>query len=130
MTQERRSCEEAGSQSCRHPAAAETACRTHTYRRACCRLHEQRPDAHFVHDKENEALHQCHRSVIWAALQQSALKHASRHIDVFKSDLISEEDMEVIAELTGCTPQHRAPSCKTTPNLNRFRTASSVCNNR
>ncbi|TNM89623.1 hypothetical protein fugu_003857 [Takifugu bimaculatus] len=46
------------------------------------------------------------------------------------TDLISEEDLEVIAELTGCTPQHRAPSCKTTPNLNRFRTASSVCNNR
>uniref|UniRef100_A0A674P0J6 Eosinophil peroxidase-like n=1 Tax=Takifugu rubripes TaxID=31033 RepID=A0A674P0J6_TAKRU len=46
------------------------------------------------------------------------------------TDLISEEDLEVIAELTGCTPLHRAPSCKTTPNLNRFRTASSVCNNR
>lgn len=65
MTQERRPCEAAGSQSCRHPAAAETACRTRTCRRACCRLHEQRPDAHFLYVKEKEALHQCHRSVIW-----------------------------------------------------------------
>lgn len=64
------------------------------------------------------------------AFQQIALKHSSRHIGVFKSDLISEEDMEVIAKLTGCTPQHRAPSCKTTPNLDRYRTATSVCNNR
>lgn len=45
-------------------------------------------------------------------------------------DLLSDEDVELIARLTGCTPQHRAPSCKTTPNLNVFRTATNVCNNR
>lgn len=48
----------------------------------------------------------------------------------FFLDLLSDEDVELIARLTGCTPQHRAPSCKTTPNLNVFRTASNVCNNR
>ncbi len=46
------------------------------------------------------------------------------------SDLISEEELQVLADLTGCSAIQRAPSCKTTPNLNMFRTASSVCNNR
>ncbi|XP_040011573.1 eosinophil peroxidase-like [Xiphias gladius] len=45
------------------------------------------------------------------------------------TDLISEEDLQLIADLTGCSPRHRVPSCKTTPNLHTFRTASSVCNN-
>ncbi|KAM9360665.1 uncharacterized protein ABDE67_001280 [Symphorus nematophorus] len=46
------------------------------------------------------------------------------------TDLISEDDLQVIARLTGCSAQERPPSCKTTPNLNKYRTASSVCNNR
>ncbi|XP_071379246.1 eosinophil peroxidase-like isoform X1 [Centroberyx affinis] len=46
------------------------------------------------------------------------------------TDLISEEDLRVIADLTGCSARDRPPSCKTTPNLNTFRTATSVCNNR
>uniref|UniRef100_A0AAQ5YZA5 Eosinophil peroxidase n=1 Tax=Amphiprion ocellaris TaxID=80972 RepID=A0AAQ5YZA5_AMPOC len=46
------------------------------------------------------------------------------------TDLLSEEDLQTIAELTGCTPLQRPPSCKTTPNLNVYRTATSVCNNR
>ncbi|XP_073321888.1 eosinophil peroxidase-like [Pagrus major] len=46
------------------------------------------------------------------------------------TDLISEEDLQIIADLTGCSAQRRVPSCKTTPNLDRFRTSSSVCNNR
>ncbi|XP_070759751.1 eosinophil peroxidase-like [Enoplosus armatus] len=46
------------------------------------------------------------------------------------TDLICEEDLQVIANLTGCSPRHRIPSCKTTPNLDKFRPASSVCNNR
>lgn len=47
-----------------------------------------------------------------------------------ESDLISEEDLKVIAELTGCSARDPAPSCKTTSNLDKFRTATSVCNNR
>uniref|UniRef100_A0A671UZI7 Eosinophil peroxidase-like n=1 Tax=Sparus aurata TaxID=8175 RepID=A0A671UZI7_SPAAU len=46
------------------------------------------------------------------------------------TDLISEEDLQTVAELTGCNARHRVDSCKTTPNLDRFRTASGVCNNR
>ncbi|XP_051806344.1 eosinophil peroxidase-like isoform X10 [Acanthochromis polyacanthus] len=46
------------------------------------------------------------------------------------TDLLSDEDLQTIAELTGCTPLQRPPSCNTIPNLNVFRTATSVCNNR
>lgn len=46
------------------------------------------------------------------------------------TDLLSKEDLELIAELTGCTPRHRNPSCSSTPNLDQYRTASGVCNNR
>ncbi|GLD54457.1 eosinophil peroxidase-like isoform X2, partial [Lates japonicus] len=46
------------------------------------------------------------------------------------TDLISDEDLQVVAELTGCSARHRIPSCTTTPNLDKYRTASCVCNNR
>ncbi|KAG7523725.1 eosinophil peroxidase-like [Solea senegalensis] len=46
------------------------------------------------------------------------------------TDLISEEHLQVIADLTGCTPRHRAPSCKMTPGMEEYRTASGACNNR
>ncbi|XP_028434696.1 eosinophil peroxidase-like isoform X2 [Perca flavescens] len=46
------------------------------------------------------------------------------------TDLISDDDLKVIADLTGCSAQVRIPSCRTTPNLDRFRTGSSNCNNK
>ncbi|TKS78672.1 Eosinophil peroxidase [Collichthys lucidus] len=46
------------------------------------------------------------------------------------TDLISEEDLQVIADLTGCSARHRVPSCMTAPDLDKFRTVSGVCNNR
>uniref|UniRef100_A0A3Q3WWT0 Uncharacterized protein n=1 Tax=Mola mola TaxID=94237 RepID=A0A3Q3WWT0_MOLML len=61
-------------------------------------------------------------------MRRSLQRREKRSINA--TDLISEEDLQVIADLTGCSARHRAPSCKTTPNLNRFRTASGVCNNR
>lgn len=51
-------------------------------------------------------------------------------LSLLKPDLISEEQLQTISELSGCSPQERLPSCATTPNLNVFRTATSVCNNR
>ncbi|KAM7391981.1 hypothetical protein PAMP_022627 [Pampus punctatissimus] len=61
-------------------------------------------------------------------LKRSLERRQKRSINA--TDLISEEDLQVIADLTGCSPRHRVPSCTTTPNLDRFRTASSACNNR
>ncbi|XP_038151495.1 eosinophil peroxidase-like isoform X2 [Cyprinodon tularosa] len=60
-------------------------------------------------------------------IKRSLSKRHSRSINA--TDLISEEDLEVIARLTGCSAQLRRISCESVPNLNQFRTASSVCNN-
>ncbi|XP_042344621.1 eosinophil peroxidase-like [Plectropomus leopardus] len=60
-------------------------------------------------------------------IKRSLERRQKRSINA--TDLISEEDLQVIADLTGCSPRHRVPSCKTTPDLDKFRTASSVCNN-
>ncbi|KAM9810911.1 eosinophil peroxidase-like [Neosynchiropus ocellatus] len=46
------------------------------------------------------------------------------------TDGLSEETLKTVAELTGCSARHRVPVCETTSNVNTFRTASSVCNNR
>nr|XP_057926972.1 eosinophil peroxidase-like isoform X2 [Doryrhamphus excisus] len=61
-------------------------------------------------------------------IKRSAERRQRRSINA--TDLLSEEDLEFIAELTGCSPRQRIPSCRTTPNLDVFRTASNVCNNR
>uniref|UniRef100_A0A671V2C1 Eosinophil peroxidase-like n=1 Tax=Sparus aurata TaxID=8175 RepID=A0A671V2C1_SPAAU len=45
------------------------------------------------------------------------------------TDLLSEEDLELISELTGCSAQRRAPSCSTLLSIDTFRTAGSTCNN-
>ncbi|KAM8829300.1 eosinophil peroxidase [Spinachia spinachia] len=45
------------------------------------------------------------------------------------TDLLSEEDLERLSKITGCAGQVQVPSCRTTANLNKYRTAGSVCNN-
>ncbi|KAK5900866.1 hypothetical protein CgunFtcFv8_025789 [Champsocephalus gunnari] len=45
------------------------------------------------------------------------------------TDLLSDEDLNKLSEITGCASQVTFPSCRTTPNLNTYRTATSVCNN-
>ncbi|KAJ8286120.1 hypothetical protein GJAV_G00034770 [Gymnothorax javanicus] len=46
------------------------------------------------------------------------------------TDLLTTEDLSTIARLTGCSVRTKPPSCRTTPQINRFRTATSVCNNK
>ncbi|KAJ8385975.1 hypothetical protein AAFF_G00177960 [Aldrovandia affinis] len=46
------------------------------------------------------------------------------------TDLLTAEDLNTIARLTGCSARVQPPSCRTTPNVNKYRTASSICNNR
>ncbi|XP_030598291.1 eosinophil peroxidase-like [Archocentrus centrarchus] len=45
------------------------------------------------------------------------------------TDLLTPEDLEKLAEITGCAVQVKAPQCVTTPNLNKYRTITSICNN-
>uniref|UniRef100_A0A3Q3XI75 Eosinophil peroxidase n=1 Tax=Mola mola TaxID=94237 RepID=A0A3Q3XI75_MOLML len=61
-------------------------------------------------------------------LQRSRSRRDKRSINA--TDLISEEDLEVIADLTGCSPQLRSPSCNMIADLDKFRTANAVCTNR
>ncbi|KAE8292174.1 Myeloperoxidase [Larimichthys crocea] len=61
-------------------------------------------------------------------IEKSLLRRQRRSINA--TDLISEEDLQTIAELTGCSAKHRVPSCHSVTNLDKFRTAASVCNNR
>uniref|UniRef100_A0A667Z832 Eosinophil peroxidase n=1 Tax=Myripristis murdjan TaxID=586833 RepID=A0A667Z832_9TELE len=62
--------------------------------------------------------------------KRSLGQHHIQKRSINATDLISEEDLEVIAKLTGCSPREHMPSCETTANVNTFRTATSVCNNR
>ncbi|XP_076020087.1 eosinophil peroxidase isoform X1 [Genypterus blacodes] len=45
------------------------------------------------------------------------------------TDLLTKEQLESLVEITGCSGEVREPSCHTTPNLNKYRTITSVCNN-
>ncbi|XP_032435336.1 eosinophil peroxidase-like isoform X3 [Xiphophorus hellerii] len=45
------------------------------------------------------------------------------------TDLISKDDLGVIARLTGCAAQVRNIHCQDLPNLNTYRTANNICNN-
>ncbi|XP_074495939.1 eosinophil peroxidase-like [Sebastes fasciatus] len=58
-------------------------------------------------------------------VKRSLEKRQKRSINA--TDLITAEDLHYLAELTGCSPRIRIPSCRT--NLDKFRTASGVCNN-
>ncbi|XP_054613467.1 eosinophil peroxidase [Dunckerocampus dactyliophorus] len=46
------------------------------------------------------------------------------------TDLLSAEDLERLSMITGCAGQVRPPPCSSTQNLDTYRTATSVCNNR
>ncbi|XP_068461121.1 eosinophil peroxidase-like [Clinocottus analis] len=61
-------------------------------------------------------------------IKRSLERRAKRSINA--TDLISEENLQVLAALTGCSPKHHAPNCMISSDLNKFRTATSVCNNR
>ncbi|CAL9683470.1 unnamed protein product [Knipowitschia caucasica] len=45
------------------------------------------------------------------------------------TDLLTEEELKSLVEITGCAARVRLPNCRTTPNVNKYRTATGVCNN-
>ncbi|KAM9820149.1 eosinophil peroxidase [Neosynchiropus ocellatus] len=45
------------------------------------------------------------------------------------TDLMTPEDLLKLAELTGCAARTRDPPCRTTQNIDKYRTITSVCNN-
>ncbi|XP_008422774.1 eosinophil peroxidase [Poecilia reticulata] len=45
------------------------------------------------------------------------------------TDLLTEQDLRELARITGCEARIRNPPCHNTPNINKYRTITSVCNN-
>uniref|UniRef100_UPI0037E8B786 eosinophil peroxidase isoform X2 n=1 Tax=Semicossyphus pulcher TaxID=241346 RepID=UPI0037E8B786 len=45
------------------------------------------------------------------------------------TDLLTEEDLIRLSEITGCADRITAPQCRITQNINKYRTTTSVCNN-
>lgn len=45
------------------------------------------------------------------------------------TDIISREELETLVRISGCEAQVLAPSCRSIQNLDKYRTATSVCNN-
>ncbi|XP_072514316.1 eosinophil peroxidase-like isoform X2 [Salminus brasiliensis] len=56
--------------------------------------------------------------------------HHAHKRSINATALITPEELRTIVRLTGCAAQVQPPSCRTTPLINKYRTANSVCNNR
>ncbi|XP_036385878.1 eosinophil peroxidase-like [Megalops cyprinoides] len=62
-------------------------------------------------------------------LIQERAHHAHKR-SLNATDLLTPEELDTIARLTGCAARVRPPSCHSIPLVNRYRTATGVCNNR
>ncbi|XP_037609748.1 eosinophil peroxidase-like isoform X2 [Sebastes umbrosus] len=72
------------------------------------------------------------RSADYMAQTLRLLQERAHHVhkrSLNATDLLSEEDLMNLARITGCAARVSLPSCRTTPNINEYRTATSVCNN-
>ncbi|KAM6976380.1 eosinophil peroxidase [Tautogolabrus adspersus] len=72
------------------------------------------------------------RSADYMAQTLRLLQERTHHIhkrSLNATDLLTEEDLRRLSEITGCAARVAIPECRTTPNLNRYRTANSICNN-
>ncbi|XP_060917914.1 eosinophil peroxidase [Labrus mixtus] len=72
------------------------------------------------------------RSADYMAQTLRLLQERTHHIhkrSLNATDLLTEEDLRRLSEITGCAARVTLPECLTTPNLNKYRTASSICNN-
>ncbi|XP_072515016.1 eosinophil peroxidase isoform X2 [Salminus brasiliensis] len=56
--------------------------------------------------------------------------HHAHKRSINATALITPEELRTIVRLTGCAAQVQPPSCRTTPLINKYRTANNVCNNR
>ncbi|KAL2079752.1 hypothetical protein ACEWY4_025496 [Coilia grayii] len=62
------------------------------------------------------------------------LIHQKAHLihkrSINTTDLVTAEELQLIERLTGCLGRIQPPSCRTTPLINKYRTITSVCNNK
>ncbi|KAM9455680.1 eosinophil peroxidase-like [Clarias gariepinus] len=59
----------------------------------------------------------------------SEKSHHAQKRSINATALLTQEELNTIKKLTGCAAQTQPPPCRTLPDLNKYRTASSVCNN-
>uniref|UniRef100_A0A8C4RCS1 Myeloid-specific peroxidase n=1 Tax=Erpetoichthys calabaricus TaxID=27687 RepID=A0A8C4RCS1_ERPCA len=70
------------------------------------------------------------RTAVRAAdYMEATLDFIFLHFSVWFTDLLSPEDLTVIARVTGCAAQTALLSCNTIPLVDKYRTISGVCNN-
>ncbi|KAE8285127.1 Eosinophil peroxidase [Larimichthys crocea] len=72
------------------------------------------------------------RSADYMAQTLRLLQERAHHVhkrSLNATDLLSREDLERLAEITGCSAQISFPSCGFTPNINKYRQITSICNN-
>ncbi|KAJ8286117.1 hypothetical protein GJAV_G00034740 [Gymnothorax javanicus] len=62
-------------------------------------------------------------------IQEKVHHNSRRKRSLNATDLLTPEELSLIATLTGCKARVQPVSCRTTPQLNKYRTASSTCNN-
>ncbi|XP_063051722.1 eosinophil peroxidase-like [Engraulis encrasicolus] len=63
-------------------------------------------------------------------MQLLSKRHHVHRRSLNATDFLSEEDLATIERLTGCTARIREPTCSSIPDVNEFRTATSICNNK
>lgn len=148
LHQESEASPQGGGDSSRCSSSNEAASRRHTLSCQICRLHGTNPPSAEREDAScAQTLPQRHRSdmhcfcgssswLAWRSLSKLLLRtrHTLKPSNVSFTffpppDLLSEEDLKKLAEITGCAARVRLPECRTTPNLNTHRTITSVCNN-
>ncbi|KAI3362364.1 hypothetical protein L3Q82_012664, partial [Scortum barcoo] len=72
------------------------------------------------------------RSADYMAQTLRLLHERTHHVhkrSLNATDLLTPEELKSLAQITGCAARVSIPQCHTTPNLNKYRTISSVCNN-
>ncbi|KAJ8286119.1 hypothetical protein GJAV_G00034760, partial [Gymnothorax javanicus] len=63
-------------------------------------------------------------------IQEHVHHNRRRKRSLNATDLLTPEELSTIASLTGCKARTQPISCRTTPQTNRYRTATGICNNK
>lgn len=61
-------------------------------------------------------------------LLQERTPHVHRR-SLNATDLLTEEELKSLVKITGCAARVMIPNCRIRPNVNKYRTATSICNN-
>uniref|UniRef100_A0A672NHF0 Eosinophil peroxidase-like n=1 Tax=Sinocyclocheilus grahami TaxID=75366 RepID=A0A672NHF0_SINGR len=86
-------------------------------------------DAAYKYSRDEKAVRAADYMVQTLRLIREKAHHVHKR-SINATDLLTLDELNTIERLTGCTAQTRPPSCRTTLLINKYRTITSVCNNR